>query len=102
MRTLERDCAGLQDGPVQVLLKIPNYTLSKVTINKQTIKKFLRIINGNKHPSAGLIHKSASTHSYQYVLKKHHIAACTNCPSLDTNSNIRGLFKKYRTLIFSA
>jgi len=86
MRTLDRLCAGLQDGPVHVLLKIPNYIPSKVIINKQTNKKFLGTIGGNKHPSAGLRHKPASSHSYQYVLQQH-TAACTNCPSVDTNSN---------------
>jgi hypothetical protein len=39
MRTLDRLCAGLQDGPVHVLLKIPNYIPSKVIINKETNKQ---------------------------------------------------------------
>ena len=87
MRTLDRLCAGLQEGPVHVLLKIPNIPLQRSSIrNKQTNKKFLQTISGNKHPSAGLRHQSASSHSYQNVLK-HHTAACTNCPSMDTNSN---------------
>jgi len=43
-------------------------------------------MSGNKHPSAELRHKCASSHSQQYVLQ-HHTAACTNCPSVGTNSN---------------
>jgi hypothetical protein len=37
MRTLDRDCAGLQDGPVHVLLEIPHYAASKVVIKKKNI-----------------------------------------------------------------
>jgi hypothetical protein len=60
MRTLDRLCAGLQDGPVHVLSKIPKYTISKAIINKQEVSEAR---SGNKHSSAGLRHKSAYSHS---------------------------------------
>jgi hypothetical protein len=37
MRTLDRLCAGLQDGPVHVLLQIPNYILSNIAVNKKNV-----------------------------------------------------------------
>jgi hypothetical protein len=37
MRTLDRLCAGLQDGPVHVLLEIPNYIASHIVITEKNV-----------------------------------------------------------------
>lgn len=52
MRTLDRLCAGLQDGPVHVLLEIPNYISSSIVITEKNI--FQNKKNENLSPRSGL------------------------------------------------
>jgi hypothetical protein len=52
MRTLERDCAGLQDGPVHVLLKISHYAASK-SCNKKEYISVQEVVINNHSTEAG-------------------------------------------------